>query len=92
MIEVRCCVVMMKGKLVSFEHSINFNRVQVVSIRRYFQYKTDKALYQFCIAAEKDLRIETTCTLVKLMLCSKLTNLPFMIIIEMMWWRLMLQC
>ena len=32
--EVHCCVVTMKGKLVSFEHSINFSRVQDVSIRR----------------------------------------------------------
>ena len=31
---------------------------------------------QFCITAEEDLRIETSCTLLKLMLCSKLTNLP----------------
>ena len=33
-VEVHCCVVTMKGKLVSFGHSINFNRVQDVSIRR----------------------------------------------------------
>ena len=33
-IEVHYCVVTMKGKLVSIEHSINFTRVQDVSIRR----------------------------------------------------------
>ena len=33
-IEVHCCVVTMKGKLVSFEHSINFSRVQDALIRR----------------------------------------------------------
>ena len=33
-IEVHCCVITMKGKLVSFEHSINFSRVQGISIRR----------------------------------------------------------
>ena len=33
-VEVRCCVVTTKGNLVSLEHSINFNRVQDVLIRR----------------------------------------------------------
>ena len=33
-VEVHCCVVTMKGKLVSFKHSINFSRVQDVLIRR----------------------------------------------------------
>ena len=40
-------------------------------------------LYQFCITAEEDLQIETSCTLVKLMLCSKLTILPFIVTISM---------
>ena len=40
-----------------------------------FQWVT---LYQFCITAKEDLWIETSCTLLKLMLCSKLTNLPFL--------------
>ena len=52
--QVHCCVVTMKGKWVSFEHSINFNRVRA-----------------------EDLWIKTSCTLLKSMLCSKLTNLPF---------------
>ena len=35
------------------------------------------ALYQFyCITAEEDLQIKTSRTLLKLVLCSKLTNLP----------------
>ena len=33
-VEVHCCVVTMKGKLVSFKHSINFSRVQDILICR----------------------------------------------------------
>ena len=47
----------------SFEHSINFTRVQNVSIRRSSR----------CISGEDDLWSETSCTLLKLMLCSRLT-------------------
>ena len=34
-VEVHCCVVMMKGMLVSFEHSINFSSVQDILICRF---------------------------------------------------------
>ena len=52
----------------SFEHSINFTRVQDISIRR-----SSTAIMRELITAEEDLRIEKSCTLVKLMLCPKLT-------------------
>ena len=53
------------GKLVSFEHRINFTRVQDISIHLVQLYNIGE-----------DLWIKTSYTLVKLMLCSKLTNLP----------------
>ena len=52
----------------SFEHSINFTRVQDISIRR-----SSSAIMRELITAEEDLRIEKSCTLVELMLCPKLT-------------------
>ena len=41
-VKVHCCVVIMKGKLLSFEHSINFNRAQDISIRRSSSAVTEK--------------------------------------------------
>ena len=85
----------MKGKLMSFEHSINFNRVQNFSIHKSSSAViytklikrggcvcfNESRFYQFCITAEADLRIETSCALLKSsrMLCSKLTNLPIIV-------------
>ena len=84
-VEVHYCVATMQWKFMSFKRSINFNRIQNVSIRGsssaaiqnlgkrghpYLMLRFPK----FCITADEDPRIETFCSLLKSILRLKLVN------------------